>query len=55
MKTELINGIEVTIIEDPLEMLKNIDAYPIMFNVKCNDRTITTTSGFESCVAHAKM
>ena len=50
MRTELINGIEVTIIEDAQDMLKNIEERPVMFNARHNDRTITTSDGFELCV-----
>jgi len=50
MRTELINGVEVTIIEDAQDMLENIKDLPVMFNARHNDRTITTSDGFELCV-----
>ncbi len=48
MRTEIINGVEVTVIEDQQDMFQFIETHPITFNVKCDDRTVTTTSGFES-------
>lgn len=53
MKSEVIDGVEVTVIENQADMLQNIEGHnlsqytvPLIFNVKCNDRTVTTTSGF---------
>jgi len=53
MKTEVIEGVEVTVIENHTDMLQTIEVHkisqctvPLIFNVKCNDKTVTTTSGF---------
>lgn len=48
MRTEIINGVEVTVIEDQQDMLEFVRTNPMTFNVKCDGRTVTTTSGFES-------
>ena len=53
MKSEIIGGIRVTVIEDYSDMLQIVETcksnqpiVPLTFNFKCNDRTITTTGGF---------
>ena len=53
MKTEIIEDVEVTVIEDLNDMLQvlrenELPQYtvPMIFNVKCENRTVTTTSGF---------
>jgi hypothetical protein len=53
MKTETIEDVEVTVIEnlnDMLQILKEneIPQYtvPMIFNIKCGNITVTTTSGF---------
>jgi len=55
MKTEIINGINVTVIEDYYDMLKVIEScevfqpiVPLAFNIKCGERTITSSDGFDS-------
>ncbi|MFA5458449.1 MAG: hypothetical protein WC261_12545 [Synergistaceae bacterium] len=47
MRTEIINGVKVTIIEDQQDMLEFVRTNPITFNVQYDGRTVTTTRGFE--------
>ena len=56
MKTKIINGIEVQVIENEQDMLQYIKLVPITFNkdpitfnIKCNDKIITSVNGFDSC------
>jgi len=56
MRTEKINGVEVTVVENWQDMEYIIEScnasqpvVPLTFNVRCNDRIVTSTDGFESC------
>jgi Asp/Glu/hydantoin racemase len=53
MRTEIISGVEVTVVENQQDMYSIIEGYkmsyfisPLTFNVRCNDRTVTNTDGF---------
>ena len=55
MKTEIINGISVTVVENYSDMLKVIDEcevshpiVPLAFDIKCGERTISSSDGFDS-------
>lgn len=55
MKTEIINGVRVTVIEDYSDMLKVINEsevhqpiVPLAFDIKCGERTISSSDGFDS-------
>ncbi len=49
MKTEIIDGIKVQVIENEQDMLDYIKTVPITFNIKCNDKIITSVDDFDLC------
>jgi hypothetical protein len=49
MKTEIINGVKVQVIENEQDMLQHIKTVPMTFNIKCGDKIITSVTDFDSC------
>jgi hypothetical protein len=49
MKTEIINGVKVRVIENEQDLLEHIKTVPMTFNIKCDDKIITSVTGFDSC------
>jgi hypothetical protein len=49
MKTEIINGVKVQVIENEQDMIQYIKSVPMIFNIKCDDKIITSVTGFDSC------